>query len=181
MALPGKDERSLLHDRLDHAQHIRGYPIMVGPGQCDLRPIWQAVDPCNGNSNRLKAAKGWQTGKAWTINPSDKLLLRDVTNALGLDQHLAGCCPTPIWTVLIGNDRRNLLPVADSHVMNYGLRCNQRAQTSTYHAESESSYKAYFSKAQDRFQGVDQSPSLQGDLPCIGHLFDRGQRVILVS
>jgi Tn3 transposase DDE domain len=35
--------------------------------------------------------------------------------------------------------------------------------------------------AQDGFQGVDKSPSLQGDLPCIGHLFARGQGAILVS
>ena len=144
MALPSKDERSLLHDRLDHAQYIRGYPIMVGTRQCDLRPIRQVVDPCNGNSNWFEAAKGWQTGKTYTIDPSDKLLLGDVTNALGLDQHLAGCCPAPVWTVLIGNDGGNLLPVTDSHVVNHRLRCNRRAQTSTYHAESESGYKAHF-------------------------------------
>ena len=36
-------------------------------------------------------------------------------------------------------------------------------------------------KAQDGFQGVDKSPSLQGDLPCLGHLFARGQGAILVS
>ncbi len=35
--------------------------------------------------------------------------------------------------------------------------------------------------AQDGFQGVDTSPSLQGDVPCTGHLFDRGQWAILAS
>ena len=35
--------------------------------------------------------------------------------------------------------------------------------------------------AQDGFQGVDKSPSLQGDLPCIGHLFARSRWAILAS
>src|SRR2546425_10628664 len=35
--------------------------------------------------------------------------------------------------------------------------------------------------AQDGFQGVDTSPSLQGDVPCTGHLFDRGPWAILAS
>jgi hypothetical protein len=45
---------------------------------------------------------------------------------------------------LIGNDGGNLLPVADSHVVNHWLRRNRRTQTSIYHAESESGYKAHF-------------------------------------
>jgi hypothetical protein len=39
----------------------------------------------------------------------------------------------------------------------------------------------YMKKAQDGFQGVDKSPAFQGDWPYIGHLFDRGQWVILAS
>jgi hypothetical protein len=42
-------------------------------------------------------------------------------------------------------------------------------------------FASFLEKAQDGFQGVDTSPSLQGDLPGIEDWFPRGQWVILAS